>query len=206
MQTYEDKLNRDVRWALREGSMHFERESAVFKTLHGIAAKLDDIGVPYAVVGGMAMFLHGFRRFTEDVDVVVTAEGLRTIHQRLEGLGYVKPQGSSKHLRDVDSGVRIKFLITGLFPGDGKPKPVSFPDPSEASIVIDGVRCVRLNRLIEMKLASGSTTDRLKDLSDVQELIRTLALPVEFSEQIDPSVRPLFIDIWNRTQRVPKDE
>ena len=33
MVVYEQLLNRDLDWALREGSMHFERDSAVHKTL-----------------------------------------------------------------------------------------------------------------------------------------------------------------------------
>ena len=52
---YEQLLDRNLDWALREGSMHFERESAVYKSLHKIAQRLDALGIPYAVVGGMAM-------------------------------------------------------------------------------------------------------------------------------------------------------
>ena len=35
MITYEQKLDRDLRWALLEGSMHFEKESAVYKSCSG---------------------------------------------------------------------------------------------------------------------------------------------------------------------------
>ena len=66
---YEDRLNRDRRWALQEGSMHFEKESAVFKTMRQIARRLEQLGVPYAVAGGMALFQHGYRRFTEALGV-----------------------------------------------------------------------------------------------------------------------------------------
>ena len=38
MAKYEDQLNRDPRWALSEGSRHFEEDS--FKALHGIASRL----------------------------------------------------------------------------------------------------------------------------------------------------------------------
>ncbi len=85
---YEEFLNRDPRWALSEGSRHFEENSAVFKALHGIAQRLNDLGVPYAVVGGMALFRHGLRRFTEDVGILVTKEDLKKIHENLDGLGY----------------------------------------------------------------------------------------------------------------------
>src|SRR5712692_8190811 len=100
MVTYEQRLNHNLDWALREGSMHFEKESAVHKTLRKIAKRLQDLGIPYAIVGGMAMFFHGYRRFTEDVDILVTPADLREVHRQLEGLGYVPPFQGSKHLRD----------------------------------------------------------------------------------------------------------
>src|SRR5438477_2212790 len=131
MIAYETRLDRDLSWALREGSMHFEKDSAVHKSLFKITKRLADLGIPYAVVGGMAMFVHGYRRFTEDVDILVTREGLQEIHAKLEGLGYTLPFAGSKQLRDTDSGVRIEFLVTGTYPGDGKPKPIAFPDPTE---------------------------------------------------------------------------
>ena len=85
MITYEQQLDRDRWWALKEGSMHFEKESAVFRSMQKIARRLAELQLPYALAGGMAMFLHGYRRFTEDVDLLVTRETLRTIHEKLEG-------------------------------------------------------------------------------------------------------------------------
>jgi hypothetical protein len=123
--TYEQRLSRDSRWALSEGSRHFEEKSAVFDALRKITGRLNDMGVPYAVVGGLAMFQHGLRRFTEDVDILVTKDDLRRIHKELEGLGYLPPYANSKHLRDTELGVKIEFLTTGEYPGDGKEKPVS---------------------------------------------------------------------------------
>ena len=48
-----------------------------------------------------------------------------------------------------------------------------------------------------MKLASGSMPGRLKDLADVQELIRTLHLPATFADQLDPSVRDVYKEVWS---------
>jgi hypothetical protein len=197
MLAYETKLDRDLGWALREGSMHFEKESAVHKALFKIAKRLDELGIPYAVVGGMAMFFHGYRRFTEDVDILVTAEGLKLIHEKLEGLGYVPRFQGSKHLRDADLGVRVEFLVTGNYPGDGQPKPISFPDPAQVSTQIQGISFLNLPTLVELKLASGMTgAGRLKDLADVQEMIQVLNLPKEFATQLNPFVRDKFTELW----------
>ena len=187
---YEERLANDSRWALAEGSMHFEQKSAVQQALRSITAQLDALQVDYAVAGGMALFSHGFRRFTEDVDILVTRDGLKTIHDRLEGRGYVPPFRGSKNLRDAENGVRIEFLIAGEYPGDGKPKPVAFPTPHEVAMERDGIRYLNLPTLIELKLASGmSNADRLKDLADVQELIKLFALPPDFQDSLNPYVR-----------------
>ena len=202
MLDYEEQLNRDPRWALSEGSQHFEENSAVFKALHNIANRLKALGIPYAVIGGMALFRHGFRRFTEDVDILVTKQDLKRIHENLVGRGYLPPFAKSKHLRDTEFGVRIEFLTTGEYPGDGKKKPVSFPDPSTVNFEADGINFINLPKLVELKLASGMTNSgRLKDLSDVLELIKVLEIPVDFAEQLDPFVRGKFQELWKEARK-----
>lgn len=187
----------DVRWAMDEASEFLQGKGTVHQTLRRIAARLRELGIPYAVVGGLSLFAHGFRRFTEDVDVLVTAEGLRRIHDELAGRGYRPPFAGSKNLRDAESGVKVEFLVTGQFPGDGRPKPVAFPDPAAVATEIDGVQYLNLPTLIELKLASGMTSpERLRDLSDVMELIRLLDLPIHFAQRFDPSVREKYAEIW----------
>jgi hypothetical protein len=199
---YEELLNRDPRWALSEGSRHFEEDSAVFKALNNITSRLKALGIPYAVVGGMALFRHGLRRFTEDVDLLVTKNDLKVIHEKLEGLGYLPPFTHSKHLRDTQFGVKIEFLTTGDYPGDGKPKPVSFPDPQQVSFEAEGISYINLPKLVELKLASGMTNPgRLKDLSDVLELIKTLNLQIEFASQLDPFVQGKFKELWREARK-----
>ena len=198
MLKYEERLNKDWDLALSEGSQFFEDKGAVQKALKRISARLQDLGIPYAVAGGMALYRHGHRRFTEDVDLLVNRESLPVIHEELEGLGYIAPFAKSKNLRDTESGVRIEFLIAGDYPGDGKPKPVAFPNPQDVSVELDGIRYLGLPTLIELKLASGMThPKRGKDLVDVMELVIALRLPREFAEKLNPFVRDKFEEIWN---------
>jgi hypothetical protein len=65
MLSYESLLNGDLNWALLEGSMHFEGTSAVYRTLRRLVHRLEDLGFNYAIAGGMGLFFHGYRRFTE---------------------------------------------------------------------------------------------------------------------------------------------
>jgi hypothetical protein len=205
--TYEEKLSRfGMDWALWEASMHFEEKSAVHQIMRRIAQRLTQLGILYAVGGGMALFLHGFRRFTEGVDILVTAEGLAEIHRQLDGLGYVRPFANSKHLRDTETGVRVEFLVAGQYPGDGKPKPVAFPDPAEVAEEQGGVQRLRLSTLAESKLASGmNNPGRLKDLGDVQEVIRVLHLPAEFADQLNSFVRDQYLVLWHGVHDSPPE-
>jgi len=195
-QSYERRLELDPEWALSEGSRHFEESSAVFEALREITRRLEELGIAYAVVGGMALLRHGLRRFTEVVALLVRREDLRSIHEKLSGLGYLPAHRQSKHLRDTQLGVRIEFVVTGDFPGDGKAKPVAFPDPAAAAFEAEGVRYVNLETLVELKLASGMTgTGRLRDLADVLDLIRILELPAEFAARLNPYVREKFLEL-----------
>lgn len=69
--------------------MRLDRESEVHHALLRIVQRLDNLGVAYAIVGEMAMFLHGYRRFTEYVVILVTPDGLKTMHVQLEGRGHL---------------------------------------------------------------------------------------------------------------------
>jgi hypothetical protein len=198
---YEQQLDANPRWALMEGSKHFDEKSKVFVALEKITKRLADLGIPYAVVGGMALFKHGLRRFTEDVHILVSRESLNNIHANLVGLGYLPPHSKSKHLRDTELGIKIELLTTGDFPGDGKPKPVAFPDPTQVSVEINGTRCVTLEALVELKLASGvSNVNRLRDLADVQDLIRERKLSRAFGESLNPYVQPEYFRLWDGLQ------
>jgi hypothetical protein len=150
----------------------------------------------------MALFHHGYRRFTEDVDLLVTREGLKRIHEELDGLSYLPQFAHGKNLRDVDLGVKIEFLVAGDFPGDGKPKPVAFPHPTAEGEEFDGIRFINLKSLIELKLASGMTAPaRMRDLSDVVELIKALNLPADYAIGLNPYVQAKFHELWHSSQR-----
>ena len=188
---------------MQEGDRFFQSQSEAHSSLQRIAARLKQLDIDYAVVGGMALFLHGYRRFTDDVDILVAAEDIETIHEKLSGLGYVPLFENSKNLRDTVSGVRIEFLISGQYPGDGRRKPVQFPDPATSDVLeINGIRCLSLVTLVELKLASGmSAPNRLRDLADVQELIRILNLGKEFVDRLDSSVQEKFAELRQSVQQ-----
>jgi hypothetical protein len=107
---------------------------------------------------------------------------------------------------DAATGINIDVVLAGEYPGDGKPKPVAFPDPEAAAVRGQRVALLPLAKLIELKLASGlSAPHRLKDLADVLELIRHLSLPRELADSLDSSVRPKFDELWQAAQAADRE-
>jgi len=167
------------------------------RTLLRVIADLERNGIAYAVIGAVALNQYGYKRFTEDIDILMTKEGLKKFQEQLVGLGY-RPAflGATKRFKTTAENVSVEVVTTGEYPGDGLPKPVVFPDPSRSSQEIDGVRTITLEKLVELKLASGMTApDRLKDLADVQEIIKIKRLGPEFAESLDESVREKFHEL-----------
>lgn len=191
---------------LAEAEAYFMGAGGVHNAAAAIAERLAEAGIDYAIAGAIALGEHGFKRLTVDVDVLIRREGLDRFKAEWLGRGYVEVRPGGKAVRDTMNSVRIDFLLTGDFPGDGKPKPVAFPDPREAAIAGDRYRIVSLPRLVEMKLASGLTAPhRLQDLADVLRLIRAAQIPRDFGAQIDPYVRAKFDELWLASRHPEED-
>lgn len=184
--------------AYAEGLNFFAGNGMLNDALSRLVRDLDRNGIDYAVIGAIALNQHGYRRFTEDIDLLMTREGLETFREKLIGLGY-RPafEGAKKKFRTTEENIPVEIITAGEFPGDGLPKPVVFPVPSTVSEMIDNVKTISLPTLIELKLASGiSAPDRLKDLADVQEMIRLKELDSTFANNLDPFVREKYLELW----------
>jgi hypothetical protein len=185
----------------REATRFFMGESDVQRALEKVARLLEEDGIPYAIIGAMALNAYGYRRVTVDVDLLLTREGLATFKAKHLGLGYVQKFPGSKGIRDTENGVPIDVVLAGEYPGDGLPKPVAFPDPALAAVRGERIALLPLPRTIELKLASGMTAPhRLKDLADVIEIIRILRLPAGLAEELDHYVREKYQELWGAAQ------
>ncbi len=188
-----------------DGAEHATRffmgEADVQQALERLTRALEELDIPYAIVGALALNEYGYRRVTVDVDVLLTREGLARFKEERLGHGYVEQVAGSRGMRDTASGVAIDVLVTGDYPGDGRPKPVAFPDPALTAIRGRRIALLPLEKLIELKLASGMTAPhRLRDLADALELIRAARLPRSFVDQLDPFVREKFLELWQAAQ------
>jgi hypothetical protein len=191
---------------IRTAARFFMGDADVQKALEKLARELDALPIPDAIVGAMPLNEYGYQRTTSDVNVLLTPEGLAAFRARVLGRGYVEKLPGSRGLRDTEHGVDIDVVLSGSFPGDGKPKPIVFPDPATIARRGAKVALLPLHTLIELKLASGMTAaHRLRDLADVQELIRIRQLPRDFADQLNPFVRDKYRELWQAVQNHPDE-
>lgn len=176
--------------------------SPIHDTMRRLSKALSDLEIPFVIAGAMAANAHGHRRTTADVDVLMRREDLAKFKDYWIGRGWLDLFEGSKGFKDTTNGVKVDVLIVGDYPGDGRPKPVSFPTPeSVREIRGEGLPYLSLKSLLELKIVSGMTAaHRPRDLDDVIQLIRVNALGQDFVDQLHPYVREKFAELWQSAQ------
>lgn len=171
--------------------------SDIFALIESLQRRFGDERIQFAVIGAMALKHYGYDRFTEDVDILTTRKGLEKIHSKFVGRGLVpRAAGMRKMLRDTDLKVNLDIITAGEHAGSEE-SPIKYPNPHSGSFVKTGggIWFPRIEKLVEFKLASGIWGKRLKDHSDVIELIRFNRLDESFAQKLDRNVRSKFLEL-----------
>jgi hypothetical protein len=175
--------------------------SEAHRALYKLTAILEQENLPYAIIGAFALNEYGHRRATVDVAVVMREEDLQRFKALYLGNGYAERVAGTGKLVDTEHDVNIDVLSTGRFPGDDRPKPIAFPDPATEAVRGERFALLPMARYIELKLASGIVAPhRAKDLVDIQELIKSAALPRDTVSGLHPWVRDKFLELWDLAQ------
>lgn len=177
--------------------MFFAGRGQEHKTLRRLVANLEKAKIAYVIVGGMAVNAHRYERTTGDVDVLMTRDGFAEFRRRFVPKSYDPAAGHPRRFLDRRFNCTFHVLITGLFPGSGRPGPIAFTDPGAVAQLIGKAQVVNLPTLIQLKLAA----QRLKDHADVVELIRFNNLDESFQARLHPSVRGDFNDLIEEKRR-----
>ena len=177
--------------------MFFAGKDEVHKALRRVVNRLKRAGIPYAIMGGMAVNAHKYVRTTGDVDLLLTPEGFEEFQRRYVTKNYRRVEGRDRRFVDRINNVGIDFLLTGRYPGSGVPGPIRFPDPEQVGEPIDRATVVNLPTLVELKLAAR----RHRDFGDVVELIRFNDLDESFADRLHPSVRGDYIECLEEKRR-----
>jgi hypothetical protein len=177
--------------------MFFEGTDPVHVTMRHVADKLHQAGIDYAIVGGMAVNAHNHHRTTGDVDFLPRPDDFKEFVRQFVPSEFERIPGRPRRFLDPTTDVTFDILVTGLFPGSGKPGPIAFPNPAAVSRIIEGRHVVGLATLIELKLAAG----RYQDLGDVVALIRENKLDETFAAQLHVNVARDFIECLEEKRR-----
>jgi hypothetical protein len=156
------------------------------QSVQTVLKALNDGGVRYLVVGGLAVNAHGILRFTADMDLAIdmSAGNILKVFQTMGSLGYrpivpITPKGFADK-KNRKMWVKNKNMQALQFYSNAhKETPVDIlvdepflfkKEYKKALVKLMGgnfqVRFVSLNTLLDMKKAAG----RPKDLSDVDDL------------------------------------
>jgi hypothetical protein len=182
---------------LKEIDMFFQGKSPAHQTMRRTAKRLEKAGIPYAIVGGMALNAHRYERTTKDVDFLMTQQGLEEFCRRFVERDYNRVEGRPRRFVDRKNSVTIDILVTGRYPGTGKPGPIAFPDPADVAESIEAHSVVNLATLVQLKLAAR----RWRDFADVVELIRFNNLDESYLEKLHPAVHRDFIECLEEKRR-----
>lgn len=182
---------------LKEIDLFFEGRGKEHKTLQRVVEKLEKAKISYAIVGGMAVNIHGMIRTTKDVDLLLTQPGFEEFCRRFVPKSYDPVPGRPRRFYDRRFEVHIDILITGLFPGSGAPGPVAYPDPANVGQPVEHGCVIDLPALIQLKLAAR----RHYDWGDVVNLIRVHNLDEGFQAKLHPSLHRDYIECLEEKRR-----
>ncbi|MCK6621710.1 MAG: hypothetical protein HUU32_07655 [Calditrichaceae bacterium] len=164
---------------LREKALlMLDKRGALLDVAREVSRLMRKAGIPGAVIGGVAVLLHGHLRTTKDIAVALNPP-LESLAELLTANGFTFDRRKREF---VKYGVPVHLVLpeqVGTLPA--------------AAVEIEGITTVTLVDLISMKLHSGSNDLlRAQDLADVIGLIRRRRLGSEFARQLPKPLRPAF--------------
>jgi hypothetical protein len=173
---------------------------SLWRTAEQVHRLLAREAILHAVVGGVAVCLHGYRRHTVDLNLLVRREDQIRIRSTLESAGLRFAEATAEFR--TDTGIAVQFVIAGESSGTGQS--AVFPNPANANTIatIEDLPVLNLAALIQSKLACGLGNLRRthKDFADVVELIVIHHLDKTFVKHLHKSVRREFKALVDRVQ------
>lgn len=169
------------------------------RVIKAIDRVLAATGTEAVLAGGWAVWRHGFdARVTQDVDVAIAANRVDEFLRVASESGFQilpVPEGRWPKLVHRDTGIEVDLLAEGAQPGSAdRPAPTRIPAPSLMGAAGPVLTYIRLESLVELKLAAN----RRKDAVDVVELIRSNQSRVSDICNHLAGVCPIYCDMFNK--------
>jgi hypothetical protein len=182
---------------VKEISLFFDGKDEVHKSMRRLVRRLDKAGIPYAIMGGIAVYAHRYRRTTDDLDVLLRPEGLAEFRRLFVPKHYATTPNRSRRFVDKQNQITLDVLVAGYYPGSGVAGPITFPDPADVAESRGKVQVIDLPTLVQLKLAAR----RYQDFADVVNLIRFNELDESFQDHLHASVRHDYIECVEEKRR-----
>lgn len=147
---------------------------------------LTEVGIDYVIIGGVALGIYNYQRYTEDIDILVSKKSFPNL-KNLVGRGYIYNESNKcLYLLLKDNRISIDIVLEGDNFG------IILPNPRKVRQKIAGIWVVNLPTLITLKLLSG----RNKDLQDVLQLIKENNLDLRFANKLKEPASTLFKEVF----------
>ncbi len=143
-------------------------QSRLGRQIEEISTALHVAGVPFALIGGLALAAHRVVRATSDVDLLAPALHAKDIDSIAEKLGYQILHRSPDAANYLRGDERLDLLFAS--------RPLALRllhEARERTTVFGGLRVISAEGLIGFKLqALANDPRRTQDLEDIRALVR----------------------------------
>jgi hypothetical protein len=156
---------------------------------------LKQIKVAADLIGGVALQYYGYKRYTEDIDLLIDRSNYDVLANAIINTGGFS---LGKNNRFELNNYQIQICYDGLKVGD-----TIFPKPSSSS---HGLNVISLKILLKMKMEAGM--NRAKDRADFIELIKRGKISKEYIEtELFPILSKMqqrtALVLWNKASKEP---
>lgn len=172
----------------------------LLKPLEDLIRLFDDLNIPYAIMGGMAVSVHGIPRPTHDLDFTISVDRkrLNALYSAAVNLGYTTPEAYQSGWVDQVSDLPLVRMRQWI---DGKTVDIDLflvESEFQESVLTRRMECLVEGRpawvvspedLILLKLIAG----RPRDLGDIQDILMVQG-------QLDSN----YLDMWSERLGVKK--
>ena len=187
MESFSDRLKRiERRISSAEFKRHFAEQGDKMMALGRL---LDFHKVRYCFLGGVVLPFYNYVRMTESMDTLV--------HRDDYGVFMGIPEISKTHLTgkavSAFQGTPLNIIASESATG------FHCPHPKELAEKNADIKMISFKRLLWMKVKGGLNPNRLKDLGDLQELIRCNKPSRDYLDEFGGDIKSKYQEIWDCT-------
>jgi hypothetical protein len=100
------------KWLRRSGKRKVRLPRRLADALRELSARMDNVSINYALIGGVACSAHGHVRATLDIDFLIAAGDRDRAHALMQSLGFEVIQSNRAFANYVLKDMRVDFLVS----------------------------------------------------------------------------------------------